>query len=103
MDPELSIFRALSARRFRAASKGGSLSTRRTGLRLSFTVNEPGKLRLVVTSVPRHGKAKNLTPFLRYRLKAGTNTVAFSGRLHGKRLRPGRYRLKASFFEPTVR
>jgi hypothetical protein len=70
-------------------------------VRLAFTTNVAGTLKLVVTRAPAHGRAKNLRPVSTATLAAGTTELVFTGRLAGKPLAAGRYRLKAVFVDAT--
>jgi homogentisate 1,2-dioxygenase len=66
------------------------------GTRITATVSEAGTLRFTVQRRRAGRKARYRTrgSFTR-NAKAGTNRVRFSGRLKGRRLAPGRYRLRA--------
>jgi hypothetical protein len=81
---------------FKAAGKGGSVVTSATGARVSFSLSQPATVKFTVER--RKGKSK------RYKTlrgsfsvvgKTGANKVRITGRLKGKRLKAGRYRLVA--------
>jgi hypothetical protein len=83
----------LSRRRFRAASRGPStVAAAAVGTTISYTLSEPATSRF---RVQRRKGRRYVT--LRGRFKhAGNvrrNHVKFTGRLRGRKLRPGRYRL----------
>lgn len=101
--PSLRSFKALTPKRFKAAATGEGLARRGDGLGLAVTGNYAGTLRLVVTSVPKNGRAKNLAPVLTYPVIAGTTKLVFTGRLSGKTLPAGEYRLKALFVDEQGR
>jgi hypothetical protein len=87
---------ALSRTRFRAANSGPGIATA-VGTRISYTLSEAAAIRVQVQrAVPRGRVVRYRT--LRGRLvdqgKAGTNSFRFTGRLRGRKLRPGRYRLR---------
>ena len=78
----------LSRTRLRAARSGATIS-RRTGATLSFSLSEAAAVRV---SVLKRGKA--LRPSAMIAAHAGRTTTRFSGRLGGRKLAPGRYRLR---------
>jgi hypothetical protein len=78
----------LSRSRFAAAGKGAAI-VRRRGARLSFTLSEPAGVRITVL---RGSKALSSTAPIA--MPAGPTTKRFSGRVRGRALRPGRYRLR---------
>jgi hypothetical protein len=85
--------RTLSRRRFRAASRGPSAkAASAVGTKVSYTLSEPASSRF---RVQRRTGGRYVT--LRGRFKhagtTGTNHFRFTGRLRGRKLRPGRYRL----------
>jgi CSLREA domain-containing protein len=61
---------------------------RRTGTRIRFETSEPGKARIVV----QRGN-KRIGSRLYGNVAEGMNTLGFNGRLGGRKLRAGRYRL----------
>lgn len=105
---------ALAPTRFRAAPSGASVATR-VGATLRFSLSEPGSVTFRaqratkgrrVNGRCRRATAKNrrrrvCTRFVAVRGSfttsgvAGANTLRFRGRVGGRRLRPGRYRLVA--------
>ena len=91
--PELSAL-SLSPARFRAAHAGASVTERtRRGARVSFRLSERAKVRFMVQRAGhRHRTVRG--SFVR-RAAEGLNRFAFTGRLRGRALRPGRYRLRA--------
>jgi hypothetical protein len=78
----------LSAKKLRAASRGATIS-RKTGAKLSFTLSEAAAVRIAVLK----GK-KTLSPTAMLAGQAGKTTKKFTGRVGGKKLKPGRYRLQ---------
>lgn len=99
--PSLRSFKALTPKRFAPARSGDGLVRRGDGLGLAATGNVPGVLRVVVTSTPKGGKAKNLKPALSLPIETGTTKFVFSGRLAGKPLPAGLYKLKAVFVDES--
>jgi hypothetical protein len=114
---------ALSATVFRAAKSGPSASAKKkpVGSRVSFSLSEPGAVRFTVerktrgrkvgkkcvaqTKANRKRKAcvrwvKVKGSFTRAG-KAGKNSFKFRGRIGGKRLKPGRYRLDGQATDPA--
>lgn len=81
---------------FKAARKGASVVAGATGAKVSFKLSQPATVKFTVQRKKR--KAKGYTK-LRGSFAAvgrtGSNAVHFTGRLRGKRLKPGRYRLVA--------
>jgi hypothetical protein len=112
--PDISRF-TMGSRVFRAARKGASVARRkppvgtRVGYRLSeaatarFTIERAAKGRKkghkCVRSTKKNRKAKRCNRYVRLRgsfsriSKAGLSRFRFTGRLRGKKLRHGRYRL----------
>jgi virginiamycin B lyase len=104
----------VSPRRFRAASRGPSISAK-VGTRVTYRLSASAATRFTierervgrrrgrrcVRPTPRNRRARRCKRYTRLRGslshtgKAGTNRFRFSGRLRRKRLRPGRYRLVA--------
>lgn len=81
---------------FKAARKGASVVAGATGAKVSFKLSQPATVKFTVQRKKR--KAKGYTK-LRGSFAAvgrtGSNAVHFTGRLRGKRLKAGRYRLVA--------
>jgi hypothetical protein len=78
----------LSAKKVRAARKGATIS-RKAGAKLTFTLSEAAAVRVTVL------KGTNaLSPTATIAGQAGRTTRTFSGRLGGKALKRGRYRLQ---------
>jgi hypothetical protein len=110
-DPQASALR-LDPARFRAAARGSSIAAR-TGATVSYRLSEPASVLFRVerrAAGRRVGKRcvkpnrsnrrrKRCTRWLRQRGsfthsgQAGANSFRFTGRLRGRKLRPGRYRL----------
>jgi hypothetical protein len=110
----------LKPRRFRAARRGGSVSAA-LGARISYRLSEAANVRFRVQRraagrragrrcvKPRRGNRgrKGCVRWVRQRGsfsrrgKAAANSLRFSGRLAGRRLRPGRYRLIAVPTDPA--
>ena len=107
----------LNHRTFRAARTGGSVTSRAPvgarvryrlseGATLKFTVERAAKGRKkgkkCVRPTRKTRKARRCTRYVRLKGGfsraggAGLNSFRFTGRLRGKRLRPGRYRLVAT-------
>jgi hypothetical protein len=74
--PVVSRFR-MAHRRFRA---------RRRATSFKFNLSEPGSVRIVIRRL-----GKKVGEIRRRGLKTGTNTIAFSGKLGRRKLRPGQY------------
>ncbi len=111
---------SLSPARFRAAAKGPSAAAR-VGSRVSYRLSEPATVRFrVERALPgrrargrcakprrsnRRGKrcTRNITlpGAFTHQGKTGQNTLTFRGRLRGRKLRPGRYRLRAIATDPA--
>jgi hypothetical protein len=82
----------LSRKRIRVARRGATIA-RRTGARLSFRLSEPAAVTItIVRRGPR--RWKRLSPRVPLAVPAGSMSRRFSGRLDGRRLRRGRYRLR---------
>ncbi|MBJ7471613.1 MAG: hypothetical protein JHD16_09945 [Solirubrobacteraceae bacterium] len=101
--PSLRSFKALAAKRFKPAAGGTGVVARGDGLPLAATANLPGTLRIVVTRAPKGGRAKNLKPALSVPIEEGTTSFVFTGRLAGKPLPAGLYKLKAVFVDARGR
>lgn len=104
----------LSPKRFRAASSGPSISAR-VGTKVSYAASEKAVVRFRVQralrgrrvggrcvrptranrSKRRCTRYRTLRGAFSHRGSAGPNSFRFSGRLRGRKLRPGRYRLRA--------
>jgi secreted trypsin-like serine protease len=78
----------LSTRKLRAARRGATISGK-TGTKLSFTLSEAAAVRVTVLR-----RTRALAPSATIAGRAGRTTRTFTGRLGGKKLRPGRYRLQ---------
>jgi hypothetical protein len=105
----------LSPRTFRAAPKGASITKKKkTGTTVSYRISLAATTKFTVESPqpgrksgkkcvkPKRGKkGKRCTRYVvlkgsfKHAGKAGTNKFRFSGRVGGKKLRPGSYRLVA--------
>jgi uncharacterized delta-60 repeat protein len=103
---------AVSPRVFAAASSGGSTAsstgarvayTDSTAAKATFTVLKPtrGMIRGRRCGKPRrHGRGRRCTRWVSvghfaHSDQAGANSFHFTGRIHRRKLRPGRYRLRA--------
>jgi hypothetical protein len=111
---------SVSPNRFRAASSGGSITAKKTGATLRYTLNTAATVRFIVHQrLPGHeqghGKtARCVAPTNRNRRAhrctrtetlrgsfthtgtSGANRLRFSGRLNGHKLKPGTYTLVAT-------
>jgi hypothetical protein len=93
--PSLSAI-SLSRTRFRAANSGPGVATA-VGTRISYALSEAAAIRVQVQqAVPggRAGRYRTLRGRLAVHGQVGTNRFRFTGRLRGRKLRPGRYRLR---------
>jgi hypothetical protein len=93
---------SVSPPRFPAAPSGPSAQAARAfGTKVTFTLDQPAGVRFTVQQ-PRHGRKGKPKRFVTLKGSftlaglAGTNTFHFTGRLNGKRLAPGKYRLVAT-------
>ena len=84
----------LSPRAFRAARRGPSISPL-AGARVTYVLASPARVRFGVQRAVR-GRYRRLRGAFSHRGSRGTNSFRFSGRLRGRRLQPGRYRLVAT-------
>lgn len=84
----------LSPRAFRAAPRGPSISPR-AGTRVAYVLASPARVRFTVQRAVR-GRYRRVRGAFTHRGSSGTNRFRFSGRVRGRRLRPGRYRLLAT-------
>jgi len=84
----------LSPRRFAAHRSGSTTRKRRgrRGARLRYQLSEPATLTITVQRL-RGGRVKPLRGRVTLAGRAGPNRAGFSGRLSGRALRPGLYRL----------
>ena len=62
--------------------------------RIVFTIDRPAKVVVQFARVRRGRPTRFLHGTLAKRAKTGRNRIRFTGRLRGRRLRPGRYRLR---------
>jgi virginiamycin B lyase len=106
----------LSPSSFKAAPKGASITKKsKGGTKVTYRVSATASTRFTVESVqkgrksgrkcvkpsPRNKKGKKCTRYVvargsfKHAGKAGSNSFRFSGRVGGRRLSPGRYRLVA--------
>lgn len=117
--PSISSF-GLTPTRFQAANVGGAVISA-VGTRVVFRLSEPGSVRFTVdrAAAGRRAKGKCRKPTRKLRRAkrctryvavkgsftragtAGLNRFRFSGRIGGKALRPGRYRLNARATDPA--
>jgi DNA-binding beta-propeller fold protein YncE len=91
----------LSPRAFRAA-RGGPPISRRVGARVTYLLAAPARVRFAVQRAVR-GRYRRVRGAFTHRGSLGTNSFRFSGRIRGRRLRPGRYRLVARIPGATAR
>lgn len=88
----------VSPSRFKAAKKGATFARTRTGAKVTFTLSAAGTVRLTVLKAKRvrgHTRWVKVGKAIARAGNAGANTLRFSGRVRGKRLKPGRYRLQS--------
>ena len=92
VDPVLGTPR-LSSTRFRAARSGpGSAAS--VGARVRYSLSEAATTRFAVQKLVS-GRSVRLKRGFTHRGQAGANRFRFTGRIRGRTLRPGRYRLVA--------
>ena len=83
----------LSRRTFRAASRGPSaVAAAAVGTKVSYTLSEPATSRFRVQR-RKGGRYVMLRGRFKHTGSMGKNHFKFTGRLRGRKLRPGRYRL----------
>jgi len=94
-EPKIAVLR-LSVEKFRAANSGASISAAKPpiGTRVSFSLSEPGSVRFTVQR-QRGPKWAPLKGSFTLVGKKGVNRFVFRGRIGGKKLKPGPYRLSA--------
>jgi hypothetical protein len=82
---------------FRALPRGGSVRAAavRSGTRVSYRVSKAARASFTVSRVRTGRQLLRLKGSFRHTGAEGTNSFTFTGRLAGKRLPPGRYRLTA--------
>ena len=100
--PSVSGFRASPAR-FALGPKSTPprvITAVARGTKFSFSVNEKGTARIDLRFLPPKKRAKAAGTLVRSAVK-GRNTIAFSGRLGKRKLKPGRYRATLSFTDPS--
>jgi hypothetical protein len=87
---------AVAPTSFRA--RAARAARRRVGARVSYALDEAATVTFTVKRIVRRGRHTRYVPVRGSFSDAGDvggNTLRFSGRLNGKRLKPGRYRLIA--------
>jgi hypothetical protein len=90
-DPRLGAL-TLSPSRFRVAARG----RRRAGTTIAFSVPQPAKVAITFERAqPGRRKYKRVRGVLRVTVPAGSQRVRFLGKVGGRKLRPGRYRVSA--------
>jgi hypothetical protein len=101
MDRPVASLLTVTPARFRAAGARGA-ARRRGGTRISYALDEAATVKFtvkrIVRRVVRHKRRTSYVPVrgsLTHAGKVGGNSLRFSGRLRGKPLKPGRYRLVA--------
>ena len=77
-----------------AFKSGPAFSRRRRGSRVTFRLATAARVRFTV-EIRRRGRYRKLRGSFTVPGKAGTNRFLFRGRIGGKTLKPGRYRLVA--------
>jgi hypothetical protein len=88
----------ISPSRFKAASKGATFARTKTGAKVTYRLSAAGKVKFTVLRAKR---SKGRTRWVKVGKtisrtgKAGANTLRFSGRVRGKKLKPARYRLQS--------
>lgn len=93
--PRVSSF-SVNPKVFRAASRGGSLTSRPVGTLVTYRLSQAAR---ATFTVKRAVRRRGLLRFVGVRgsfsraSSAGFNQLRFSGRLRGRKLAPGRYRL----------
>ena len=83
----------LSRRRFRALRSGPAISVRR-GARVRYRLSEKATVRVRFQRRNRNGRFVTIRRSRTHRGRAGANSFRLSGRLAGKALAPGTYRLR---------
>jgi hypothetical protein len=83
----------MAPRTFAVAGARASRKVRRTGTTVRWTLDRAAALRLTVQKRAARGNRWSTVGTLRRSAKPGAGTLRFSGRLGGKALKPGRYRL----------
>ena len=91
--PAILTLRLLPAR-FRAARRGASAARAPVGTIVRYHVSEASTVRFSVVRIGRRRKAS-----LTRSARKGINRFAFSGRVAGRRLSPGRYALRARAYD----
>src|SRR5918997_141054 len=91
--PGIGSFR-LSRTVFRAARSGPALAASLVGTRISLRLSEAATVSFRVARLVR-GRGVRLRGRIVRVLPAGTTRLRYRGRLRGRALRPGRYRLLA--------
>jgi hypothetical protein len=82
----------LSTSKIKVAKSGATIA-RKAGARLSFGLSEPSAVTVTVLK-QKGGRYKALSPQVPLAASAGTVSRKFSGRLGGKALKAGRYKLR---------
>jgi alginate lyase len=88
---------SVTPRRLHAFRRGGSVAALRRGTRVSYLLSEPATVRFTLLKARRGRRARyiHLRGAFKDAGRAGSNRLRFTGRLRGRRLRAGRYRLVA--------
>lgn len=99
--PRVTRYR-LAPKVFRPAHRGGSLSARSVGARVSYRLSEPARVLFRVVRL-RRSRGRHYVPLrgsFSRASRAGRSAVHFTGRLRHRRLAPGRYRLVTVAVDP---
>jgi hypothetical protein len=80
--------------RFRAARRGASMATRIGGT-VRYRLSEQAVVRFSVEKIRRGRSARRVGGALMHAGHRGSNNFAFTGRVGGRKLQPGRYRMVA--------
>jgi len=95
----------LSSRRFKAARSGPPVSKARAGTKVGFALSERSSVRFTVQRQAKRRKAPKRWVTVKgsftFAGTAGANSLRFRGRIGGKRLKAGSYRLSAQATDPA--
>jgi hypothetical protein len=91
---------ALSRGVFRSASRGPSASAFAVGTQVRYKLSEAATVQFRVQRL-KNGRYVGLRGAFTHAGKVGSNSLRFSGRLGGRKLKPGRYRLVEVAVDPA--